>query len=305
MAIEAAKKAADSRSAGGRIWQSGQWAQLRWALRGVPKIAAMILLIFVVVGVFGEFIAPHDPIAQHLAQRLRPPAWESGGNWSQPLGTDTLGRDVLSRVLVGARTSLLIGLTTVVFAGAVGTLIGVLAAYFGGVVDFVLMRLTDAMIALPFLVVALAMAVVFQPSISLLISILVLFGWAGYSRVIRSSTFQLRNTEFVMLARISGCSHVRIIRRHILPNIASTFVVLATLQLAVVIVAEASLSFLGVGVPPPTPDWGAMLADGRQYVASAWWLAVAPGVCITAIVLSVNVLGDWLRVRLDPRFREI
>jgi peptide/nickel transport system permease protein len=271
------------------------------AVRGVPKVPFAILIAFVFLGVFGAVVAPHSPIEQSLGVRLRPPVWQQGGSWTYILGTDTLGRDVFSRVLVGARTALLIGLTAVCVAGAIGTMVGILSAYFGGAVDYILMRLTDAMMALPFLVVALAMAVVFTPSISVLIEILVLFGWAGYARVIRSSTLQLRNTEFVMLARVAGCSHVRIIGRHILPNVANTLVVLATLQLAVVIVAEASLSFLGVGVPPPTPDWGAMLSDGRQYVASAWWLAVAPGVCITAVVLSVNVLGDWLRIRLDPR----
>lgn len=274
-------------------------------LRGIPKIPFAILLMFVFFGLFGSFVVPHDPVGQSLSKRLLPPVWEKDGGWDHILGTDGLGRDVLSRVVVGARSSMLIGLATVGVAGAVGTLVGMLSGYFGGWVDYVLMRITDAMIAIPFLVVALALAVVFNPSITLLITILVVFGWAGYARIIRSVTLQLRNTEFVTLARIGGCSNARTIRRHILPNVANTFVVLSTLQLATIIVAEASLSFLGVGVPPPTPSWGSMLSDGRQFVSSAWWISIPPGICITAVVLSVNVIGDWLRTRLDPRFREL
>jgi peptide/nickel transport system permease protein len=275
------------------------------ALRGIPKIPFVVLIVFLFMGFFGSFIVPHDPVQQSLTHRLQPPAWEEGGSWTYALGTDGLGRDVLSRVVVGARSSMLIGLATVFIAGTLGTLVGVLSGYFGGTVDYLLMRLTDAMMAIPFLVVALALAVVFNPSIVLLISILVVFGWAGYARVIRSVTLQLRTSEFVTLAHVGGCSHARTIRRHILPNVANTFVVLATLQLATIIVAEASLSFLGVGVPPPTPSWGSMLSDGRQFVSSAWWISVPPGICITVVVLSVNVIGDWLRVRLDPRFREL
>jgi peptide/nickel transport system permease protein len=274
-------------------------------LRGIPKIPFAILLAFLFLGFFGSWVAPHDPVKQSLVNRLQPPVWEEGGSWTYVLGTDGLGRDVLSRVIVGARSSMWIGLTTVFIAGLIGTMVGVLSGYFRGAVDYILMRLTDAMMAIPFLVVALALAVVFNPSMTLLISILVAFGWAGYARVIRSVTLQLRNADFVTLAHVGGCSHWRTIRRHILPNVANTFVVLATLQLATIIVAEASLSFLGVGVPPPTPSWGSMLSDGRQYVSSAWWISVPPGVCITVVVLSVNVLGDWLRVRLDPRFREL
>ncbi len=275
------------------------------ALRGVPKLPFAILVMFVFFGAFGSFIVPHDPVQQSLSQRLVPPVWVAGGSSEHILGTDGLGRDVLSRVVVGARSSMLIGLVTVCIAGALGSLVGILSGYFGGIVDYVLMRITDAMMSIPFLVVALALAVVFNPSITLLVGILVVFGWAGYARIIRSVTLQLRDTEFVTLARVGGCSHARTIRRHIVPNVANTFVVLATLQLATIIVSEASLSFLGVGVPPPTPSWGSMLSDGRQFVSSAWWISVPPGICITAVVWSVNVLGDWLRVRLDPRFREL
>ena len=304
MAMEAMGSAATAPTEG--KWRG--WSRPRdkfGLLRGIPKIPFAILLRFVFFGLFGSFVVPHDPVARSLSKRLLPPAWEQDGSWDHILGTDGLGRDVLSRVIVGARSSMLIGLVTVGLAGAVGTLVGMLSGYFGGVVDYILMRITDAMMAIPFLVVALALAVVFNPSITLLITILIVFGWASYARIIRSVTLQLRNTEFVTLARIGGCSHARTIRRHILPNVANTFVVLATLQLATIIVAEASLSFLGVGVPPPTPSWGSMLSDGRQFVSSAWWISVPPGICITAVVLSVNVIGDWMRTRLDPRFREL
>lgn len=274
------------------------------ALRGVPKVPFAILLTFVIVAAIGPYITPQDPLQQSLQDRLAPPAWENGGSMSNLLGTDSLGRDILSRVMKGARIALTIGVLTAVSAGVLGTTIGMIAGLAGGWVDYLLMRITDGMIAMPFLVVALAIAVVLPPSIRTLVAILIFFGWAGYARIIRSSVLGLREAEFIQLARVAGCSTPRILWRHIAPNIMNTFVVLFTLQLATVIIAEASLSFLGMGVPPPEPSWGLMLSDGRRFIDTAWWIAVFPGVAITLVVLSVNVLGDWLRVRTDPKFRQ-
>jgi peptide/nickel transport system permease protein len=278
---------------------------VRRALRGIPKIPAAIVLVFAVAGIAGPWLTPQDPLEQGLTRRLQPPAWEQGGSRSHLLGTDSLGRDVLSRLIAGARVSLAVALVTVVIAGGLGVTIGVLTGYFGGSTDYLLMRITDGFMALPFLVVALALAVVLPPSATSLIFMLVLFGWASYARIIRSTVLQLRGSDYVQLAKVAGCGAPRILWRHIAPNIVNTFVVLATLQVAVVIIAEASLSFLGIGVPPPTPAWGSMLSDGRRFVTTAWWISVFPGIAITLVVLSVNVLGDWLRLRLDPRFRQL
>ena len=287
----------------------GGWSRrlptLRRALRGIPKIPAAIVLAFAVAGVAGPWLTPQDPLEQGLTRRLQPPAWEERGSRSQLLGTDSLGRDVLSRVIAGARVSLAVALATGVLAGGLGMTIGVLSGYFGGWTDYLLMRITDGFMALPFLVVALALAVVLPPSVTSLVFMLVFFGWANYARIIRSTVLQLRESDYIQLARVAGCSAPRILWRHVAPNIVNTFVVLATLQLAVVIIAEASLSFLGIGVPPPTPAWGSTLSDGRRFIATAWWISVFPGIAITLVVLSVNVLGDWLRLRLDPRFRQL
>jgi peptide/nickel transport system permease protein len=280
-------------------------AQLRSAVRGIPKIPAAILVVFVVAGLIGPWVTPHDPLEQNLAYRLQAPAWESGGSRQFLLGTDTLGRDLLSRLIAGAQVSLAVATVTVFIAGGIGVMVGVVSGYFGGWVDYVLMRLTDGFMSLPFLVVALALAVVLRPSVISLIFILVFFGWAGYARIIRTSVLQLREADFVQLAKVAGCGSRRILWRHIAPNVLNTFVVLATLQLGVVIISEASLSFLGIGVPAPKPAWGAMLADGRVYVATAWWISVFPGIAIALVVLSVSLLGDWLRLRLDPRFRQL
>ena len=273
-------------------------------LRGVPRIPFAIFVLFVAVAVVGPYITPQDPFQQSLQTRLAPPAW-AGGSTDNLLGTDSLGRDVLSRLMKGARIALAIGVTTAIAAGILGAALGMIAGFSGGAIDYLLMRLTDGMIAMPFLVVALAIAVVLPPSIKTLVAILIFFGWAGYARIIRSTVLQLREAEFIQLAKVAGCSSRRILWRHISPNVTNTFVVLFTLQLATVIIAEASLSFLGMGVPPPEPSWGLMLSDGRRFVDTAWWISVFPGVAITLVVLSVNMLGDWLRVRLDPKFRQV
>lgn len=272
-------------------------------LRGAPIVPVLLLAVVVVTGIFARWIAPFDPNEQNLLARLQPPAWETGGEWSHPLGTDRLGRDVLSRLVYGSRASLAVGFAVVAIAGGIGCILALWAGYFGGWVDHATMRLTDAVMSMPFLVVALALASLRRPSLGYLIVILGALGWANYARVLRGEVLRLRGSDFVLLAQIAGCSKPWILYRHILPNVANTLIVLATLQLGATIIAAASLDFLGLGVPPTTPTWGAMLSDGRANIRTAWWLATFPGIAIMLTVLSINLLGDWLRVRLDPRHR--
>ena len=251
-------------------------------------------------------MAPHNPEVGTLAPRFRPPAWSTGGTTEYLLGTDHIGRDVLSRLIFGARVSMLVGFLAVLFAGFVGTVLGILAGYMGGWVDQVIMRVTDAWLALPALMFAIFLAAIVGPSELNIVIILGLVYWTRYARVVRGEVLSLKERDFVRLAIVAGCSKWTIMRRHILPNVLNTAIVLATLMLGVVIVTEAALSFLGVGVPPPKPAWGLMLADGKKgLMAGYWWLTVFPGVCIVLMVLAANLLGDWLRVKLDPQLRQL
>jgi peptide/nickel transport system permease protein len=234
------------------------------------------------------------------------PAWQAGGSDAHLLGTDHLGRDVLSRLLFGARVSMIVGITAVLIAGVIGTVLGIISGYLGGWVDQAIMRLTDTWLALPALTFAIFLAAVVGPSELNIIVILGLVYWTRYARVIRGEVLSLKEREFVRLAIVAGCSKRTIMRKHILPNVVNSAIVLATLMLGVVIISEASLSFLGVGVPPPKPAWGLMLADGKKgLMAGYWWLTVLPGCCIMLMVLSANLLGDWLRVKLDPQLRQL
>jgi peptide/nickel transport system permease protein len=277
-----------------------------WRLRGFPLIPVVILLFIAFVAIFADFLAPHDPQVGSLARRFRPPVWQEGGSWTYLLGTDHVGRDVLSRLIFGARVSMVVGITAVLVAGGIGTLLGILSGYLGGWADQVVMRVTDAWLALPALTFAIFLAAIVGPSEFNIILILGLVYWTRYARVIRGEVLSLKQREFVRLAIVAGCSKTTIMRRHILPNVINSAVVLATLMLGVVIVTEASLSFLGVGVPPPKPAWGLMMADGKKgLMVGYWWLTVFPGICIMLMVLSANLLGDWLRVKLDPQLRQL
>jgi peptide/nickel transport system permease protein len=258
------------------------------------------------VAIFANVLAPHDPEVGSLGDRFRPPVWQQGGSERFLLGTDHLGRDVLSRLIFGARVSIVVGFTAVLVAGVLGTGLGILSGYLGGWVDQVIMRITDTWLALPALTFAIFLAAVVGPSEMNIVIILGSVYWTRYARVIRGEVLSLKERDFVRLAIVAGCSKRTIMKRHILPNVLNSAIVLGTLMLGVVVVTEAALSFLGVGVPPPKPAWGLMLADGKKgMMAGYWWLTVLPGCCIMFMVLSANLLGDWLRVKLDPQLRQL
>ena len=277
-----------------------------WRLKGFPVVPVSILLFIAFVAVFADLLAPHDQQIGSLARRFKPPFWLEGGSLAYPLGTDHVGRDVLSRLIFGARVSMVVGITAVLVAGSIGTLLGIVSGYLGGWADQVVMRITDTWLALPALTFAIFLAAIVGPSELNIILILGLVYWTRYARVIRGEVLSLKQREFVRLAIVAGCSKSLIMWRHILPNVINSAVVLATLMLGVVIVTEASLSFLGVGVPPPKPAWGLMMADGKKgLMVGYWWLTVFPGICIMLMVLSANLLGDWLRVKFDPQLRQL
>lgn len=274
------------------------------ALRQAPKFPTVVLLVFLVCGLFGTFISPHDPNKTSFRYALTPPFWMEGGTTRYFLGTDHLGRDILSRIIIGARVSLEVGIMVSLFAGFVGSLVALLGGYLGGRVDTVLMRFVDMMLSFPFLVLAVTLTAIMGASKYNLIIILAFVSWAWYARVLRAEVLRLKEGDFIRLAIVGGCSRARIMVRHIFPNIVNSLVVLMTLNLGVVIIAEASMSYLGLGVPPPDPAWGSMISEGRNYIGQAWWLCLWPGLAILLTVLNFNLLGDWLRVRLDPKFRQ-
>ena len=283
-----------------------RWRRISVRLGDFPLIPSLILLSVAFVAIFANLLAPHNPEVGSLAARFRPPVWQTGGSTQYLLGTDQLGRDVLSRLIFGARVSMVVGFTAVIFAGAIGTALGILSGYLGGWVDQVIMRLTDTWLALPALTFAIFLAAIVGPSMWNIVIILGLTYWTRYARVIRGEVLSLKEREFVRLAIVAGCSKWMIMWRHILPNVINSAVVLGSLMLGVVIITEATLSFLGVGVPPPQPAWGLMLSDGKQgLMVGRWWLTIFPGCCIMLMVLSANLLGDWLRVKLDPQLRQL
>src|SRR5437667_2047798 len=275
-------------------------------LEDFPLVPVLILVGLAFVAIFADVLAPYDPEVGMLAARFRPPAWQVGGSIEHLLGTDHVGRDVLSRLIFGARVSMVVGFTAVIVAGVIGTGLGIVSGYLGGWADQLIMRITDTWLALPALTFAIFLAAIVGPSEMNIVIILGAVYWTRYARVIRGEVLSLKEREFVKLAIVAGCSKRTIMTRHILPNVLNSAIVLGTLMLGVVIVTEASLSFLGVGVPPPKPAWGLMLADGKKgLMVGYWWLTVLPGTCIMLMVLSANLLGDWLRVRLDPQLRQL
>lgn len=288
-------------SGGRRGWPWGAWRDRR----PPPMLPLVIVVLFVLCALLAPFLAPHSPIDGSLGARLRPPAWMQGANPSYPLGTDRLGRDVLSRLVYGAQISLAVSLVGILITGAIGTFVGLLAGFLGGWVDTILMRVVDISLSLPGILIAVLLATVFEPSFTNVVIVVAFLLWPSYARLVRGETLGLKQQDYVALARVAGCSDLTIMRRHVLPNLVPSILVLATLQVGLVIVLEAGLSFLGVGIPPPTPSWGVMVSDGRGLIEQAWWISILPGVAILVVVISLNILGDWVRDRLDPKLRQI
>ena len=266
-------------------------------------VSVAILVAITLAAILAPFVAPYDPTDQDITARLKPPFSRTEEGASHLLGTDAVGRDILSRLIYGSRISLAIGLASVLMAGGIGVLLGLVAGYAGGRWDSLIMRIGDIQLAIPFLVLALATVAVVGPSLVNLIAVLGITGWVIYARVVRAETLSVREREYVLAARTVGVPPTRILARHILPNVASSMIVVATLQVARMILFEASLSFLGLGVPPPTPTWGGMVADGRNYIDNAWWVTTIPGLIIFVAVLAITMVGDRLRDVLDPRLR--
>ena len=266
----------------------------------IVRIAVAVLGLFVLAALLAPLIAPTDPWEGHLGERLTPPAWIKGGRLYHLLGTDDLGRDILSRLIYGAQVSLAVSALAILGAGIVGSTVGMIAGYFGGWTDRIVMRIVDLVLSFPVIMLALLMAVLFGPSLVNVIVVLMIVLWSPYARMARGETLRVRKLDYVDLARTAGASDPYIIVRHVLPNIAGALIVLATLQVGTVIVLEASLSFLGVGVPPPTPSWGSMVSDGRNFIASAWWVSLIPGLAVLVVVMSANMLGDALADHLNP-----
>jgi len=273
--------------------------------RRLPLVPIGIIGVFVLVAFLAPLLSPADPYEQSLRLRFRPPVWEERGSWAHPLGTDRLGRDMLARIMYGSRVSLAVGALAVLLASAIGAAVGLVAGFYGGRVDAVLMRVTDATLSFPTILLALILAVTIGPSFTNVVIAIAVILWARYARVIRGQVLTLMALDFIAQARLAGASAWRIITRHLLPNTLNTLVVLITLQVGYVIIVEASLSFLGAGIPPPTPAWGSMIAEGRDFVTSAWWVSFLPGLAIMLVVLAFNLLGDWLRDTLDPKLRQL
>jgi peptide/nickel transport system permease protein len=274
-------------------------------MRNVPWICAFVIAAMILMAIFAPLLAPHSPIDQTLRDKLLPPVWLDGGNSKYILGTDAFGRDILSRLIYGARVSLIVAALALTVGGGVGLFIGIVAGYMGGIVETILMRVVDAAFTFPAILFALLLAVTMGQGLGTLVIAISLLLWASFARIIRGEVLALKPRDFVALAKVRGCSDLRIMLTHILPNVFNTFMVLVTLNIGVVIIAEAALSFLGAGIPPPTPTWGLMVSEGRGRIAEAWWVSLIPGLAITALVLSVNLFGDWLRDQLDPRLRQL
>ncbi len=281
-----------------------RWCPVRF-VREWPVLPAAILIMFATFAIFAPLIAPHNATLGELDDRATPPAWLAGGSAKFLLGTDALGRDVFSRIVFGSRVSLAVA-GIVLAGGAIGgTVMGLVSGWAGGQVDELLMRFVDFTLALPFILVALVVVIVFGKSIELIIILLIIFSWDNFARQVRGETLQLKTLDYVSAGRISGASTYRILFRHLLPGVFNTVMVIMSLRVGNLIITESILSFLSVGIPEPTPAWGVMVADGRNYISIAWWISFFPGLAIMLTVLSFNFLGDWMRDRLDPRLRQI
>jgi peptide/nickel transport system permease protein len=292
--------AEDKRKAGRLRKVLRKLRQNRGALFGL----AMVLLV-VGASIFAPLLSPHDPILQDVEKRLLPPVGQTGADSRFLLGTDHLGRDIVSRLIYGARISLVVSISAVAFSAVLGTLIGLISGFYGGKVDSIFMRIADVQLAFPFILLAIAIIAVLGPSLQNIIIVMGITGWVIYARVVRAEVLSLREKEYITAVRALGGSNGRIIFKHLLPNVIPPCIVIITLELARMIIMEAALSFLGLGIQPPTPTWGGMLADGRVYLSTSWWLATFPGLVIMLVVLGINLLGNWLRDILDPRLTQL
>lgn len=268
-------------------------------------LSGLMLLALLMAAVFSPLAAPHNPVRERLLDRLLPPAWARDGEWHYVLGTDHLGRDVVSRIIYGSRVSLVVGFAAMLVGGSLGIALGVTSGYIGGRFDDVVMALADMQLAFPTILLAITIIAVLGPSFPNLVMVIGISGWVTYARIARAQVLSLREKEFIEAIRAQGGGPQRIVCRHILPNILSPLIVVATLDLARTIILESTLSFLGLGIQPPTPSWGGMLSDGREYLLSAWWIATFPGVVLMLTALSFNRLGDWVRDLSDPRLRRM
>lgn len=298
-----------SQPAGNRLGDLAQEPRERsrwqWTATISPLVWSFLFVLasFVVAAIFADLIAPHDPTQNNLIGRLQPPAFVNGGSADHLLGTDQLGRDLLSRIIHGARVSLAIAFLGTLFGAALGAVCGLTSGFLRGRVDEAMMLLVDAYVALPFLIIALSVVAMLGSSMRVLTLLAALAGWASYTRVTRGLTLRAREEQYVLAARSVGVSPLRLIFRHVLPNVFAPLIVLTTFELTGIILLEASLSFLGFGIQPPTPAWGLMVSEGREYLHSAWWVGVFPGVVIMLVAISVSLTGDWLRDVLDPTVR--
>ena len=288
------------------------WYTLPWVTVGLHKasrypVFALAILLFLLVfpALFAPWVAPHDPFQGSLSHRLMPPVWQEGGSSEYLLGTDKLGRDMLSRIIYGARISLTVSLIAIFVGGIIGTVLGLVAGYFGRRTDAVIMRLVDISLALPTILLALVLVAAVGPSFGTVITVLIVLLWARYARLVRGETLAIKELDFIARARVAGASPARIMFKYIFPNVVNSLIVLATLQVGYVILLESSLSFLGAGLPRAEPAWGVMVSDGRELIVTAWWVSMFPGIAIMLTVLSLNLLGDWLRDHLDPKLRNL
>jgi peptide/nickel transport system permease protein len=288
-------------------WYAVPWVVDGWLkIRRLPLIPLAILLFLLVIpAIFAPWVAPHEPFQGNLSNRLTPPVWQDGGSVEHILGTDKLGRDMLSRIIYGARISLAVSMIAIFVGGIIGTVLGLISGYFGGRTDAVIMRLVDISLALPTILLALVLVAAVGPSFGTVIIVLIVLLWARYARLVRGETLAIKELDFIARARVAGASHTRIMMRYIFPNVVNSLIVLATLQVGYVILLESALSFLGAGLPRAEPAWGVMVSDGRELIVTAWWVSMFPGLAIMLTVLALNLLGDWMRDHLDPKLRNL
>ena len=284
---------------------AGRLARPLVALRSGPVIPVIIIGFFLMVAILAPLVTPYSPTKTSLPEKNIPPFWQEGGTLSHPLGTDPLGRDLWARLAYGARISLVVALSTLALGGILGTALGLVSGYYRGPVDAIIMRASDITIAFPIILFAILLVVIVGPGLINLIVAVGMVIWARYARVVRGEVMSIMTQDFIARAKVSGASDFRIITRHLLPNVFNSLLVLLTLQVGFLIILESSLSFLGAGVPPPTPAWGSMVASGRDYIVTAWWVSAIPGIAIMLLVIAFNMLGDWLRDRLDPKLRQV